>query len=165
MTSQGNTRRRPSVHITLQRAARLHRLVRFLGKRASNPIGDPLRAAQSACGRFTASWSCSRSAESRSATSRSSIICCRRPREALGRLPFPDPQLSFAEMAELAGVRCAGRAPPGGVARRRGQSARSRAKARDEESQRGARNRVTAERDARADAKKFQNEPHCKIGR
>jgi hypothetical protein len=27
--------------------------------------------------------------------------------EALGRLPFPDPQLSFAEMAELAGCACA----------------------------------------------------------
>jgi hypothetical protein len=27
--------------------------------------------------------------------------------EALGRLPFPDPQLSFAEMAELAACDCA----------------------------------------------------------
>jgi hypothetical protein len=30
MTNPANPRRRPSVHITLQRAARLHRLVRFL---------------------------------------------------------------------------------------------------------------------------------------
>ena len=45
MTSHGSIRRRPSVHITLQRAARLHRLVRFLaeGPRARTAILSELR--------------------------------------------------------------------------------------------------------------------------
>src|SRR5262249_20093080 len=38
MTSQGSVRRRPTVHISLQRAARLHRLVRSL---ARGPLARP----------------------------------------------------------------------------------------------------------------------------
>ena len=40
MTNPANPRRRPSVHITLQRAARLHRLVRFLAEKPANPQRD-----------------------------------------------------------------------------------------------------------------------------
>ena len=45
MTNPANPRRRPSVHITLQRAARLHRLVRFLAEkpRARSAILSDLR--------------------------------------------------------------------------------------------------------------------------
>ena len=45
MTNPANPRRRPSVHITLPRAARLHRLVRFLAEnpRARSAILSDLR--------------------------------------------------------------------------------------------------------------------------
>jgi predicted DNA-binding transcriptional regulator YafY len=105
MTRPAPTRRRPSVHITLQRAARLHRLVRFLAEnpRPRNAILTELRVGLrtfyrelellNRCGvkirHKTKLYSLSPTAK-----------------EAEGRLPFPDPQLSFAEMAELAGCDC-----------------------------------------------------------
>ena len=105
MTSSASRRRRPSVHITLQRAARLHRLVRFLAEAPRNraAILSELRIGLRTfyrelellkrCGvkvRFrTKLYTLSATVE-----------------QAEGRLPFPDPQLSFAEMAELAQCDC-----------------------------------------------------------
>ena len=105
MTSSASRRRRPSVHITLQRAARLHRLVRFLAEAPRNraAILSELRIGLRTfyrelellkrCGvkvRFrTKVYTLSATVE-----------------QAEGRLPFPDPQLSFAEMAELAQCDC-----------------------------------------------------------
>ena len=105
MSSSASRRRRPSVHITLQRAARLHRLVRFLAEAPRNraAILSELRIGLRTfyrelellkrCGvkvRFrTKVYTLSATVE-----------------QAEGRLPFPDPQLSFAEMAELAQCDC-----------------------------------------------------------
>ena len=105
MTSPAQTRRRPSVHITLQRAARLHRLVRFLAEspRARNAILSELRIGLrtfyrelellNRCG-----------VKIRHKTKLYFLLPT--AKEAEGRLPFPDPQLSFAEMGELAGCDC-----------------------------------------------------------
>jgi len=105
MTSHGSIRRRPSVHITMQRAARLHRLVRFLagGPRARPAILSELRVGLrtfyrelellNRCG-----------VKVRHKVKLYHLIPT--ADEAEGRLPFPDPQLSFAEMAELARCDC-----------------------------------------------------------
>lgn len=93
-------RRRPAGHISLGRASRLHRLVGLLGERprdrdsllTSLGVGlrtfyrelDLLRRCAIKVQRLDRAYSLKTSAA-----------------EASGRLPFPDPQLSFAEMAEL----------------------------------------------------------------
>jgi hypothetical protein len=105
MCSLSNSHRRPSVRITLQRAERLHRLVIFLAEtpRHRASILTELRIGLRTfyrelellkrCGvkvrRKTKLYSLSATAG-----------------QAEGRLPFPDPQLSFAEMAELARCDC-----------------------------------------------------------
>jgi predicted DNA-binding transcriptional regulator YafY len=105
MSSTPSPRRRPSVHITLQRAARLYRLVEFLAETPRNrgailsELGIGLRTFYrelellKRCGvkvRYKAKL----------------YLLLATPEQAEGRLPFPDPQLSFAEMAELAGCDC-----------------------------------------------------------
>jgi hypothetical protein len=105
MSNPANPRRRPSVHITLQRAARLHRLVRFLagGPRARSAILSELRIGLRTFYREL------------ELLNRCGVKVRHKIRkyhlvptavEAEGRLPFPDPQLSFAEMAELALCDC-----------------------------------------------------------
>ena len=100
MPPSPNARKRPSVHITLPRAARLLRLVRFLAEEAKSrdkilsSLSIGLRTFYrelellNRCGVKVRSedklYSLHSTAE-----------------QAEGRLPFPDPQLSFAEMAEL----------------------------------------------------------------
>lgn len=105
MNSPVTPRRRPSVHITLQRAARLHRLVRFLAAspRTRSAILTELRIGLrtyyrelellNRCG-----------VKVRHKNKMYHLVPT--PAEAEGRLPFPDPQLSFAEMAELARCDC-----------------------------------------------------------
>ena len=105
MTNPANPRRRPSVHITLPRAARLHRLVRFLAEkpRARSAILSDLRIGLrtfyreldllNRCG-----------VKVRHKLKLYHLVPT--AAEAEGRLPFPDPQLSFAEMAELAQCPC-----------------------------------------------------------
>jgi hypothetical protein len=105
MTNPANPRRRPSVHITLPRAARLHRLVRFLAEnpRARSAILSDLRIGLrtfyreldllNRCG-----------VKVRHKLKLYNLVPT--AAEAEGRLPFPDPQLSFAEMAELAQCVC-----------------------------------------------------------
>jgi predicted DNA-binding transcriptional regulator YafY len=101
MKRTSTSRRRPAVHITLGRAARLHRLVMLLAEQPRtrdtvlSAIGIGLRTFYrelellKRCGvkiqQKDKAYSLNATAE-----------------QAEGRLPFPDPQLSFAEMAELA---------------------------------------------------------------
>jgi predicted DNA-binding transcriptional regulator YafY len=101
MTTSANPRRRPSVHITLQRAARLHRLVRFL---ATNPrtrasiLSDLKVGLRTFYRELELLKRCG--VKIRHKAKLYDLVPT--ATEALGRLPFPDPQLSFAEMAELA---------------------------------------------------------------
>jgi predicted DNA-binding transcriptional regulator YafY len=106
MSSQGNTRRRPAVHITLQRAARLHRLVRFLaGAARTRPaILSELRVGLRT---FYRELELLRKCGVRVRHKQKLYQLLPTATEALGRLPFPDPQLSFAEMAELGACDCA----------------------------------------------------------
>ncbi len=94
-------RRRPAGHISLGRASRLYRLVALLGERpldresllSSLGVGlrtfyrelDLLRRCGIKVQRVERAYNLKTSAE-----------------DAQGRLPFPDPQLSFAEMIEIA---------------------------------------------------------------
>jgi hypothetical protein len=105
MTSPESARRRPSVHITLPRAARLHRLVKFLAgaPRARNGILSELRIGLRTFYREI------------ELLNRCGVTIRHKGKlyhltptadAAEGRLPFPDPQLSFAEMAELASCDC-----------------------------------------------------------
>jgi hypothetical protein len=106
MTNRANPRRRPSVHISLQRAARLHRLVRFLseGPRARGAILSALRIGLRTFYReLELLKRCG--VKVRHKTKLYHLVPT--AAEAEGRLPFPDPQLSFAEMAELAQCACA----------------------------------------------------------
>ena len=105
MSSSESRRRRPSVHITLQRAARLHRLVRFL---AAAPRSRPAILSELRIGLRTFYRElellkrCGVKVRFRSKVYTLSATV----EQAEGRLPFPDPQLSFAEMAELAQCDC-----------------------------------------------------------
>jgi hypothetical protein len=106
MTSQTNPRRRPSVHITLQRAARLHRLVRYLsgGPRNRSAILSELRVGLRTFYRELELLArCGVKVRHKAKLYHLMATAA----EAEGRLPFPDPQLSFAEMAELAVCDCA----------------------------------------------------------
>lgn len=94
-------KRRPAVHITLGRAARLHRLVSLLSQTPRprdailSELGIGLRTFYrelellSRCG-------------VKVQLKAKSYHLVSTAEKAEGRLPFPDPQLSFAEMAELA---------------------------------------------------------------
>jgi hypothetical protein len=106
MTSQGTTRRRPSVHITLQRAARLHRLVRFFSSvpRTRSVILSELRIGLRT---FYRELELLKKCGVKVRHKQKLYHLVPTAAEALGRLPFPDPQLSFAEMAELAVCECA----------------------------------------------------------
>jgi hypothetical protein len=106
MTSQQSSRRRPSVHITLQRAARLHRLVRFL---AATPRGRPAILSELRIGlrTFYRELELLRRCSVKVRHRAKHYHLLPTAAEAEGRLPFPDPQLSFAEMAELSRCDCA----------------------------------------------------------
>jgi predicted DNA-binding transcriptional regulator YafY len=106
MSNPASPRRRPSVHITLQRASRLHRLVRFLAEspRARSAILADLRIGLRTFYREL------------DLINRCGVKVRHKAKlyhlvpagpEPEGRLPFPDPQLSFSEMAELAQCPCA----------------------------------------------------------
>lgn len=100
-----SNRRRPSVHITLQRAARLHRLVRYLAERRAtrgqilSHLGIGLRT-------FYRELELLRKCGVKVRHRDKLYTLAATPEQAEGRLPFPDPQLSFAEMAELAACPC-----------------------------------------------------------
>jgi hypothetical protein len=94
-------RRRPSVHITLQRAARLHRLVRFL---AETPRDRPAILSELRIGlrTFYRELELLKRCGVKVRQRNKLYALAATAEQAEGRLPFPDPQLSFAEMAELA---------------------------------------------------------------
>jgi predicted DNA-binding transcriptional regulator YafY len=110
MKTSKRSRRRPAVHITLERAARLHRLVALLG---AGPQGREALLATLGIGlrTFYRELELLRRRGVKVRLVQKQYVLHGTVPEAEGRLPFPDPQLSFAEMAELA--RC-----PGPVAQR-----------------------------------------------
>jgi hypothetical protein len=93
------------VHITLHRAARLHHLVTFLGEASR---GRPEILAHLRIGLRTfyreLDFLNRCGVKVRHKEKRYHLVAT--SDEAEGRLPFPDPQLSFAEMAELAHCDC-----------------------------------------------------------
>jgi hypothetical protein len=100
MKRSPSARRRPAVHITLGRAARLHRLVRFLagGPRTRDAILSELAIGLRTFYReLELLKRCGIKVRSRG----KDYTLQSTAEQAEGRLPFPDPQLSFAEMAEL----------------------------------------------------------------
>ena len=105
MTNPPSTRRRPSVHITLQRAARLHRLVWYLAEtpRSRDVILSHLNIGLRTFYReLELLKRCGVKVRHRA----KQYTLMPTAASAEGRLPFPDPQLSFAEMAELAACPC-----------------------------------------------------------
>jgi predicted DNA-binding transcriptional regulator YafY len=110
MKRSASQRRRPVVQITLGRAARLHRLVTMLERGPASREGllDHLAIGLRTFYReLDLLKRCGIKVRREGKTYR--LVSTRA--EAEGRLPFPDPQLSFAEMAELA-------SHPGEAARR-----------------------------------------------
>jgi hypothetical protein len=105
MSSTGSPRRRPSIHITLQRAARLHRLVTFLAG-FPRPRADILTHLRIGLRTFYRELDllkkCGVKVKHRARLYHLQATA----EEAEGRLPFPDPQLSFAEMTELSLCNC-----------------------------------------------------------
>jgi len=106
MSRSSSRRRRPSLHITLQRAARLHRLVRFLAEAPRNRMAV-MTELRIGVRTFYREWELLRrcGVKVRQRSRLYSLLTT--AEQAEGRLPFPDPQLSFAEMAELAQCDCA----------------------------------------------------------
>ena len=106
MSSSSSRRRRPSIHITLQRAARLHRLVRFLAEAPRDRMAV-LSELRIGVRTFYREWELLRrcGVKVRQRSRLYSLLTT--AEQAEGRLPFPDPQLSFAEMAELVQCDCA----------------------------------------------------------
>lgn len=97
----GGARRRPSVHITLGRASRLHRLVASLAggpKTREEILGLLAIGLRTFYRELELLRRCGVKVKPEGKTYALKSTAA----EAEGRLPFPDPQLSFAEMAELA---------------------------------------------------------------
>jgi hypothetical protein len=105
MGSSSSRRRRPSVRITLQRAARHLRLIHFLAEapRSRLAILSELRIGLRTFYReLELLKRCGVKVRQKSKL----YILLATAEQAEGYLPFPDPQLSFAEMAELAQCDC-----------------------------------------------------------
>lgn len=100
MSSTASSRRRPSVHITLQRAARLHHLVSFLAGSPRTRI-HILAHLRIGLRTFYRELELLKRCGVRVKHKTKLYHLLSTAEEAEGRLPFPDPQLSFAEMAEL----------------------------------------------------------------
>src|SRR4051794_18378876 len=130
MKRSSSGRRRPAVHITLGRAARLHRLVTVLAAspQTREAVLNELRIGLRT---FYRELELLKRCGVKVQQKEKAYRLLSTAEQAEGRLPFPDPQLSFAEMAELA--RCPGDAgrrlsemlssvinPPPPAARRRG---------------------------------------------
>ena len=101
MKRQSVGRRRPVAHISLGRASRLFRLVSLLGEGAGDR--DRLLAGLSIGLRtFYRELDLLKRCGIRIRRDGRAYTLKTSPDDAQGRLPFPDPQLSFAETAELA---------------------------------------------------------------
>jgi len=105
MASSGNARRRPSVHVTLPRAARLHRLVALLAQ-GPRGRGEILTALRVGLRTFYRELVLLKRCGVKVRHKAKLYHLMHTASEAEGRLPFPDPQLSFAEMADLAQCPC-----------------------------------------------------------
>jgi hypothetical protein len=90
------------VHITLHRAARFHRLVTFLAQSPRNRP-DILSHLKIGLRTFYRELDFLKRCGVRVRHKAKLYHLLATAEEAEGRLPFPDPQLSFAEMSELAG--------------------------------------------------------------
>jgi hypothetical protein len=101
-------RRRPSVNISLGRASRLYRLVTLL---AASPRDRETLLSELGVGlrTFYRELDLLRRCAVKIQRQDRAYSLKTTPEEAQGRLPFPDPQLSFAEMTELS----AGNGPAG----------------------------------------------------
>lgn len=101
MTKKPTARRRPGGHITLARASRLHRLVTTL---AESPRAREVLLSTLAVGlrTFYRELELLKKCGIRIRFADGVYVLRTTAKDAEGRLPFPDPQLSFAEMAELA---------------------------------------------------------------
>ena len=101
MNRSSSSRRRPAVHITLGRAARLHRLVMLL---AEQPLAREQMLAALGIGlrTFYRELELLKRCGVKVHQKQKAYTLHGTAEQAEGRLPFPDPQLSFAEMAELA---------------------------------------------------------------
>lgn len=131
MSRASSSRRRPSVHITLDRASRFHHLVRLL---AETPRSRPDLLTELGIGlrTFYRELEFLRRCGVKVRHEQKLYHLVATAEQAEGRLPFPDPQLSFAEMAELAQCECgAGRrmaellasvVRPAGTSRKTGKS-------------------------------------------
>ncbi len=95
-----STRRRPAVHITLGRAARLHRLVMLLAERPRTR-DEVLSALAIGLRTFYRELELLNRCGVKIQHKDKAYLLQSTAEQAEGRLPFPDPQLSFAEMAEL----------------------------------------------------------------
>jgi hypothetical protein len=105
MSRSPSSRRRPSVHITLHRAARLHHLVTFLA-RSPRSRTDILSHLRIGLRTFYREVDFLKRCGVRIRHQEKLYHLLPTAEEAEGRLPFPDPQLSFAEMSELARCDC-----------------------------------------------------------
>lgn len=102
---RGVPRRRPATHITLARAARLHRLVSILG---AQPRTREQVLSELAIGlrTFYRELELLKKVGVKVRLRGKAYELQTSLDEAEGRLPFPDPQLSFSEMEELAQCPC-----------------------------------------------------------
>ncbi len=101
MSQRSPKRRRPAVQISLARAARLHRLVGCLA--ATPQTREQILAALNLGLRtFYRELELLKRVGVTVKLQARRYTLATRADEAAGRLPFPDPQLTFAEMAELA---------------------------------------------------------------
>src|SRR4051794_22086652 len=100
MKRSPSTRRRPAVHITLGRAARLHRLVMLLAE-SPRPREAILAELRIGLRTFYRELELLKRCGVKIQHKNKAYTLLATAEQAEGRLPFPDPQLSFAEMQEL----------------------------------------------------------------
>jgi hypothetical protein len=105
MSRSSSRQRRPSVPITPPRAARLYRFVRFLAEAPRDRLAV-LTELQIGLRTFYRELELLRRCGVKVRQRSKLYFLLATAEEAEGRLPFPDPQLSFAEMAELARCDC-----------------------------------------------------------
>ncbi|ADV62190.1 hypothetical protein Isop_1606 [Isosphaera pallida ATCC 43644] len=101
MARSATARRRPSVSISMNRAARLHRLVKILSREAL-ARDEVLERLNLGLRTFYRELELLRRCGIKIRLEKRRYMLTSTPEEAEGKLPFPDPQLSFAEMNELA---------------------------------------------------------------
>ena len=105
MSPSPGPRRRPSVHITLHRAARFHQMVALLSE-APRTRAHILSHLRIGLRTFYRELDFLKRCGVKIRHKEKLYHLAATAEEAEGRLPFPDPQLSFAEMAELARCDC-----------------------------------------------------------